>query len=211
MHRRSLVLLTALALGGCANLAMLTQRPPPTLYGLTPKSTFAEDLPELDSRLIIEVPTAAAGLNSARIALKPEPTTIDYYANATWIEVLPLMVQALMIESFDNSGSLDVFSPDAVGVRAEYALRLHIREFQAEYDEGTNQPPLINARMQARLVHVPTRENLGGTSEQELVRASGTPVAEVVRGFDRALGETLKRLVEWTVRRIAEFEAEEGA
>ena len=72
---------------------------PPRLYDLTPKSTFADDLPTVPGRLSVEVPTATAGLNSARIALRPTPTTLEYYAGASWIDVVPVMVQILLDRS----------------------------------------------------------------------------------------------------------------
>ena len=76
----------AFALAGCNGLSI--SGPAPKLYTLTPKSTFGDDLPEMTSRLSVEVPTATAGLNSARIALRPTPTTLEYYAGASWIEVI---------------------------------------------------------------------------------------------------------------------------
>jgi ABC-type transport auxiliary lipoprotein component len=81
-----------------------------------------------------EVPTATAGLNTARIALRPSPTTLDYYADGSWIDVVPVMVQNLLLESFDNTGKLDVIGREAVEMRADYALLTFIREFQADYD-----------------------------------------------------------------------------
>ena len=70
----------------------------------------------MPGRLSVEVPTATAGLNSARIALRPTPTTLEYYAGASWIDV-PVMVQNLS-ESLDNTGKVDVLGREVVGVRA---------------------------------------------------------------------------------------------
>ena len=61
------------------------------------------------------MPTATAGLNSARIALRPTPTTLEYYARASWIDVVPVMVQNLLAESFDNAGKIDVLGRGVVG------------------------------------------------------------------------------------------------
>ena len=142
---------------------------PPRLYELTPKSTFADDLPTVRSRLTVEVPTATAGLNSARIALRPTPTTLEYYAGASWIDVVPVMVQNLVLESLDNTGKIDVLGREVVGVRADLALLIHVREFQAEY-EGAG-PPQVRVRLQARLIRLPRRTSLAATSEEFVVRA----------------------------------------
>ena len=74
-----------LMLGACAAALEFATAEPPRLYELTPKSTFANDLPTVSGRLSVEVPSATAGLNSARIALRPTPTTLEYYAGATHI------------------------------------------------------------------------------------------------------------------------------
>jgi len=194
-----------LPLAACTPFA-ITRRTPPTLYSLTPKTTFADALPDLDLRILVEPPSAASGLNTARIALKPDLTLLDYFANAMWIDVVPIMVQTLMTESLDASGALDVLGPDAIGLRPDYVLKIHIREFQAEYDEGLERPPLVNVRLQARLLGMPRRESLATISAQQFVRAAGTSLDQIVLAFDQALGQVLRRLVQWTMEEIATAE-----
>jgi cholesterol transport system auxiliary component len=199
--RHAAILAGCLAVGGCAAALQLAAPAPPRLYELTPKSTFSDDLPAVDRRLSVEVPTATAGLNSARIALRPTPTTLEYYAGASWIDVVPVMVQNLVLESFDNSGRIDVLGREVVGVRADLALLLHVREFQAEY-EGAG-PPEVRVRLQARLIRLPRRTSLAATSEEFVVRAANTSVPAIVTAFDEAFGKALKRIVEWTLREAA--------
>ena len=194
---RALVMAACLVLGSCAAALELASPDPPRLYELTPESTF-DDLPDVEAKLSLEVPTATAGLNNARIALRPTPTTLEYYAHASWIDVVPVMVQNLLIESFDNAAKIDVLDRGVVGVRTEYALLTHIREFQAEYDAAGT--PKIRVRLQARLVRLPRRVSIGSTSEEFVVPAEDTSMPAIVRAFDQAFGEAAKRLVEWTIR-----------
>jgi cholesterol transport system auxiliary component len=199
--RHAAILAGCLAVGGCAAALQLAAPAPPRLYELTPKSTFSDDLPAVDSRLSVEVPTATAGLNSAGIALRPTPTTLEYYAGASWIDVVPIMVQNLVLESLDNTGRIDVLGREVVGVRADLALLLHVREFQAEY-EGAG-PPEVRVRLQARLIRLPRRTSLASTSEEFVVRAADTSVPGIVMAFDEAFGKALKRVVEWTLKEAA--------
>jgi cholesterol transport system auxiliary component len=198
---RALVIAACLALAGCAAALRLASPDPPRLYELTPKSTFVDGLPEVDARLSVEVPTATAGLNIARIALRPTPTTLEYYAHASWIDVVPVMVQNLLLESLDNAGRIDVLGREVVGVRADYALLTHVREFQAEYDDQG--APKVRVRLQARLVRLPRRTSLAATSEEFVVRAGNTSLPAIVNAFDEAFGKALKRIVEWTVLQAA--------
>ena len=202
---RVLALLACLLLGGCAAALELANRQPPDLYALTPKSTFASDLAQVAAQLSIEVPTATAGLNTARIALQPTPTTLQYYAAASWIDVLPVMVQNLLIESFDNAGTIDVLGREVVGVRADYALLTHIREFQAEY-ASADVAPLVHVRLQARLIRLPRRTSLAATSAEAFVQAQATSVAAIVRAFDEAFGKASRQVVEWTIQELARAE-----
>jgi cholesterol transport system auxiliary component len=201
---RALAVCGCILLGGCAALELATADPP-RLYELTPKSTFGP-LPTVPGRLSVEVPTATAGLNSARIALRPTPTTLEYYAGASWIDVVPVMVQNLLLESLDNTGKIDVLGREVVGVRADLALLTHVREFQAEYD--TAGAPLVRVRLQARLIRLPRRTSVAATSEEFVVRASNTSLPAIVEAFDEASGKALKRIVEWTVIEAATAQGE---
>ena len=202
---RVVALAACLAVGSCAAALELARPDPPRLYALTPKSNFATDLPDVDARISVEVPTATAGLNTARIALQPTSTTLEYYASARWIDVVPVMVQNLLLESLDNAAKLDVLGREVVGVQADYALLTHVREFQAEYSgEG---PPQIQVRLQARLVRLPRRTSIAATSEGFTVDAEDRSLEAIVGAFDEAFGKALRRVVEWTVREVAEAEA----
>jgi cholesterol transport system auxiliary component len=205
--RRTLALSSCLLLGACAALQLATADPP-RLYDLTPKSTFVDGLPTVPGRLSVEVPTATAGLNSARIALRPTPTTLEYYAGARWVDVVPVMIQNLLLESLDNTGRIDVLGREVVGVRADLALLTHVREFQAEYD--TPGAPLVRVRLQARLIRLPRRISVAAISEEFTVRASNTSLPAIVDAFDEAFGKALKRIVEWAVIEAATAQTEAG-
>jgi cholesterol transport system auxiliary component len=205
--RRTLAVSGCLLLGACAALQLATADPP-RLYDLTPKSTFADGLPTVPGRVSVEVPTATAGLNSARIALRPTPTTLEYYAGARWVDVVPVMIQNLLLESLDNTGRIDVLGREVVGVRADLALLTHVREFQAEYD--TPGAPLVRVRLQARLIRLPRRLSVAATSEEFTVRASSTSLPAIVEAFDEAFGKALKRIVEWAVIEAAAAQTEAG-
>ncbi len=203
MRRSFLASFLALPLLPACAALNIAAREPPQLYALTPKTTFDADLPDLDrARLQIEVPTAAAGLNTARIALRPTPTTLQYFAGATWIEVLPMMVQTLLIESFESTGSVEPEASAAIGVRSDWALRLYVREFQAEYlTKGA--PPLVRVRLQPRLLRLPRRTEAGQLDIEATHLAASTALDDIVIAMDEALGTAMRDTVEWTLRSIA--------
>lgn len=194
------ILVLCFSMTACVNPLDFVGGEPPRLFELTPKSTFDENLPAVKARLAVDVPSAAAGLNTARIAVKPTPTQFEYFARAQWVDVVPVMTQTLLLESFNNSERIDVLGRGAYGLRADYGLLVNIREFQAEYSgEG---PPAVQVRLQVRLVEMPRRATIASTSVSGLAELKSKKMGDIVIAFDEAFGRATKDLVAWTLRRV---------
>lgn len=186
----------ALLLAGCTRL-LPGSGPPPSLYQLSPKSTFSERLPRVDWQLTVEVPFASTALNTARIAIQQSPTQIDYYARASWTDRAPLMVQTLMVESFENSRRIVGIGRDAIGLRSDFVLKTELREFQVEaYHPDSGQ---VHVSLDAKLVKMPERTIVAAAEFMEMAAADVDDLNTVIPAFDQALGGLLKRLVEWTL------------
>ncbi len=192
----ALVLPLGLALTACG-LPVPGQGPPPSLYRLTPKSTFSEDLPAVGWQLVLEVPVADAGLSTTRVALQKSPTQLEYYARSSWTDRAPLMVQTLMIESFENSHRIVAVGRESVGLRADFILKSELREFQAEYFGGPL--PSVRIAINAKLVQLPRRTIIGSKSFEAVAPAKADTMNEIINAYDEALGSVLKHLVEWTL------------
>lgn len=210
MNRRTLILGApgALALAGCQSLIPGATRDPPRLYEPTPKSTFDRSLPVVNAQLIIETPQAAAGLQSARIAVKERATTLDYYARSDWTDVTPRLVQTMLLKSFENSGKILAVGREGSGLRSDYILKTEIRHFQAELYEGT--VPTVNVEMNVKLVQMPEREIVSTASYGRKWKAESTEMDAVIEAFDEALGGVMKRVVEWTIREIDRLDRRTG-
>lgn len=194
----------ALLLGGCS-VALPGSGQPPRIYVLTPKSTFDPGLPSVDWQLLIEPPQAAAGISSARIALRRSLIELEYFARAAWTDSAPRMIQTLMIESFENSEKIVSVGRQAIGLRSDFILKTDLREFQAEFMDENGHPlppgsaPNIRIRMNAKLVKMPQRTIAGSRTIEYVIPAPGATMVDIIAGFDEALGKTLKRIVGWTL------------
>ncbi len=197
---RSRMLLPALALAvaGCTGVVLPGQGIPPELFTLSPKSTYSSDLPTAKWQLVVETPVTAESLNTLRIALRHDPLTLEYDKNARWTERAPVMVQTLLIESFENTGKIVAVARKATDLRADYVLKMDLREFQAEYDGAG--PPRAHVRLNAKLVKMPQRTIIAAHMAQQRVRAEGNEMRQIIYAFDGALGSTLKSVVEWSLR-----------
>ena len=191
----------SLAAAGCVNVTP-GGKEPARLFTLSPKSTFAKQLPTTDRHLNVDMPSAGTALNSPKIALRRSAFALDYYARATWVDRAPAMVQTLLVESFDNTRKIVSVTGQPSASRADYSLVTVLREFQAEYDGDG--PPAVRVRIKARLVELPRRTIVAATSAEHVERAKGTDLDSVINAFDEALGRVMRRIVEWTLTALPE-------
>lgn len=207
LNRRAFTALSlgsaAAGLSACAAAPLLFDSPP-ALYTLTPKSTFDEGLPRVDWQLLVEIPVAAAGLDTSRIAIRETPYRLDYFAGVSWTARAPEMIQTLLVESFENTGRIVSVGREAIGLRADYVLKTELREFQAEYlasgDARSGEVPDVRVRLNAKLVRIPERDIVASESFQDLRQPQANRMDDIIESFDRALGEVLKDTVEWALR-----------
>jgi cholesterol transport system auxiliary component len=183
-------------LAGCELLPKVSE--PVQLYTLTPKTTYKKPLPQAEWQLVVEEPTTAAGLNTPRIALSRTPFTLDYYADAAWTDNAPLMVQGLLIESFESTRSIVGVGREAIGLRPDFILRTDLREFGATY-LGDDPVPEIVVRINAKLVQMPERRIVAFTTTERRMKSATPSFDDVLVAFDETLGGVLKDIVIFTL------------
>jgi len=196
LSRRWLSSAAALAVTGCASLLGLGS--PPHLYRVTPKSTYPTNLPHSSAQLLVDVPLAPAGLDTGRIALSRSAVSIDYFADSEWIDRVPLMVQTVLLDSFENSKAITAIDRESVGLRADLILKTDIRHFEALYTSSDGAPEVWVA-ISARLVNPSGRDVVAHASFERREQAKGNDIAQIVGAFDEALGGVMEDIVLWTV------------
>jgi len=196
LSRRFVPSVIVLALAGCSGL--FGGSAPAHLYRVTPKSTYPANLPHRPVQILVDVPLAPAGLDSSRIALSRSAVSIDYFADSEWTDRAPLLVQTALVESFENSGTINAIDRESVGLRADFILKTEIRHFEAVYD-SPNGPPDVWAAINVRLVNPSNRDIVAQSSFERRQQASANDVPNVIAAFDEALGGVMKDIVVWTV------------
>lgn len=204
---RTLVLSTLLtSLSACGLVSLPGSGPAPNLYNLSPKSTFDADLPYVEKQLLVEEPSSARGLDSDRIALRPSPIEIKYFAGVRWADRAPHMVQILLVESFENTGRIIPVGRQSIGLRPDYSLKSDLREFQAEYfQEGS---PKIHVRLNTKLVKMPEARIVASRTFDQIEPASGRDTTAIIQSFDATLGKVMRQSAQWTLREINRIEAQ---
>ena len=122
---------------------------------------------------------------------------VEYYARSSWTDRAPLMIQTLMIESFENSDRIVSVGREGGGLRADFLLKTELRELQAEYYDSDT--PVAHVTINAKIVAMPSRDIVASKSFDRKIQAEADRMDDVVQAFDDALGKVLKNLVEWTI------------
>lgn len=187
----------ALLLVAACDIKLPGNEPPPRLFTLDPKTAFAANLPKADWQLVIETPSAPASLDTARIAVRRTPIELDYYAGVAWMDRVPSMVQALLLAAFESSGKIVAVGRDSAGLRADYMLRVEIRDFEAENGPENPSP---HVRIVAKLIKMPNRQIVAYRSCDEKKAASAATLERVVEAYNDVLGLCLQSIVEWTLK-----------
>ncbi|CUH44637.1 ABC-type transport auxiliary lipoprotein family protein [Ruegeria atlantica] len=205
MIRLFLLVLALGSLGACTGLGTLRQASKPNdLYLLTPKSTFSSSLPRVQKQIVVQEPTATAAVNTDQIAVQPTPLQVQYLPRARWVDRAPLIVQALLVESYENSGKVAAVGRSTVGLRADYVIVPDLREFQGfvvSDVEGTK-TIRVEVRMNIKIIDEFEDKIIASSSFREVVASASDATPDLVKAFDDALGRTMRDAVEWSVRRI---------
>jgi cholesterol transport system auxiliary component len=204
--RAAFIVMSIAGISGCAGLNTLRSVTEPTdLYDLTPKSTYAPDLPTIAAQIENEEPTAASSVNTDRIAIKPNPFQVQYFPQARWVDRAPLLVQTMLVESFENTGKVSAVGRQAIGLSSDFTLLTDLREFQAASSVDPSGPISVIVQLNMKIVQEPLGLIVASRSFVREEVVSSNEILAVVGAFDTALGKTMGQAVDWAVRRISEI------
>ena len=129
------ILMVLFLLTSCLSLKDTT--PAPTLFLINAPYSKDNERKELPYSITIDKPKIVSGLNTDRIALvKDNGRVLDYFAEARWNGRLENIVQDFMIETLENQFRAVSVSDSVIDQKADYKILSHVRDFQAEYEDG---------------------------------------------------------------------------
>jgi cholesterol transport system auxiliary component len=158
----------------------------------------------LRKRLVIDMPTVSESLDTDRIALTRGRTGLDYYAGSIWTDRVPVLLQGLLVEAFENDGHIAEVGRDAGVLTPDYLLETEIRDFDARYTGADEHPPTAVVALLLSLIRMPDRQMIGQTLITDTSSASRNDLDVIVEAFDSAVGKALIRSVAWTLREMGE-------
>ena len=201
MIRRRQVLIVVSCAVPVVGCSVFPSTPTPQIYRLSPEGPEAGDPQHrriLRRQLVIDIPSASESLDTDRIALIRGRTKFDYYANSLWTDRVPVLVQTLLVEAFENDGSITQVGRNTQDLAPEYLLETEVRRFEAVYSGAGDQPPTAVIALALSTVKMPGHRMPARTLLMERSSASSNSVESVVEAFDVALGQILPQCVAWT-------------
>jgi phospholipid/cholesterol/gamma-HCH transport system substrate-binding protein len=177
-------------------------KPMPKLYDLAAPRTFpAADKPP-KNQLVVPEPTALIALDTPRIIIAPGAGESLPVETVQWRDNIPKLLQAKLIESFENANYLAAVARPIDGLTADYQLLIDIRNFQispppagAAGDGAAT--PTAHVEFAAKILG----ENgkiIGSRTFNAMVPARDTGAAGAVAALNAAFSEAAVNLVVWT-------------
>jgi len=150
----------------------------------------------LSGQLTIPEPSAVAMLQTQRFLFDPV-RDVPGFADVMWADSIPKLVQARLIESFENYdiGDAPLRSPE-LG-QSDYQLLIDIRRFRI----ALNDQPTAEIALSARIVDKNGKAVASRLIEQS-ERLDKLEPAAAAAAFNAAFGRIEKDLVGWAVRAL---------
>lgn len=121
---------------------------PTRIIDLTAAHTFAGLQKRPTVQLLVPEPTALAVLDSEKIGLRGTGTSEAAVSEKwQWPDMLPKVVQARIVQSFENAQYLRVIGRAPDGTKSDFQLVMEIRAFQAALTPGGAAEVEIGARL----------------------------------------------------------------
>lgn len=181
-------------LGGCA-LANVASSPAPQFFTLTSAPVAGEAGAAPSASILVDDFSASAAINTARIAYQPNPNELQYFADARWVDLAPLMVRKLTIETLQNSNRFASVAARGAEISGDYVLKGDMRQFAAEGHDGKIE---VRVDFFMRVVSNLHRNVIAAKDFTAVEPVSGSGIAAIVSAYDKALARNLAAITDWT-------------
>jgi phospholipid/cholesterol/gamma-HCH transport system substrate-binding protein len=164
----------------------------PIIYDLTAPRDFPTIKKAPSGQFSIPEPTAALIIDSQKILVRPSDTEGPTYKNAKWSDNIPKLLQARIIQSFENANLLRSVARPMEGLTASHQLVIDIRSFQLSLSAA----PMAEVEFSAKIL----AEN-GRIVDARIFRATAPSVSPdasaAAAALNEAFGKTAVELVVW--------------
>lgn len=181
----------AFAFAGSLLLAGCGGGPTPTTFDLSAPRDFGR-VGGGGGTLSVAEPTTVQTLDSDEIIVKDSAGALSLAGGAKWADRVPKLVQARLIQTFENAGRLASVSRPGERINADAQLITDIRSFNIDTASGA-----AVVEISAKVVGDSTGRIQRARLFTSRVPASAANGGQAAQALDRALSQVLIDIVRW--------------
>jgi cholesterol transport system auxiliary component len=161
-------------------------------------SPVVEGRAATSKQILVPEPTALKALDSDQIVIRLSGSELQYLSKAQWSDRLPRMVQAKLVQAFENTGKVGGVGKPGEGLAIDYQVISEIRSFEISTEGADTAVVEIFAKI--------VNDRNGTVRAQKAFRATagvkGTGNPAFIRALDQAFAAVASEIVGWTLGSI---------
>lgn len=169
-----------------------------------PLDTYDLAVPEISEtksrqsgvQILIAEPQALKALDSESIVVR-SGTSIEYLAGSQWGDRLPKIIQARLVQVFENSGRFGGVGRPGEGLAIDYQVITDIRAFEIRASGGKTAKVEISVKLLNDRNGVVVAARVFETTV-----VAGSSTAGFVPALDKAFSQTASEIVAWVARKV---------
>lgn len=189
----ALALLSAIA-SGCSSVGGASK--PLDTYDLAVPEISETKSSQSGVQILIAEPQALKALDSESIVVR-SGTSIEYLAGSQWGDRLPKIIQARLVQVFENSGRFGGVGRPGEGLAIDYQVITDIRAFEIRASDGKTAKVEISVKLLNDRNGVVVAARVF-----EATVAAGSSTAGFVPALDKAFSQAASEIVAWVARKV---------
>jgi cholesterol transport system auxiliary component len=123
---------------------------------------------------------------------------VAYIAGARWAAPAEVLFDQAAFAAFDHDPDGVRLVPRGAPSATAFVLRADVRNFETRYEAGPHAPPTVLIQVRAALSRQRQQPVVADRVFEAREPAASNRVSAIVAAYDKALGEVLGQLVDWT-------------
>jgi cholesterol transport system auxiliary component len=189
--------LLASVVSGCSGGNGLFSKNPPPAYDLVAARYFHHRVGHPRGQLIVTEPTALAAFEDDKVVVRPQPGETAALDDAQWEDRLPKLIQARLIQSFENANRLRRVGRPEDKLAIDFVLVSNVRRFEISV---ADQSAVVE--ISAKIVRERTGRIMGARVFRAVVPAPATRGKGAVAALNEAFIKVATQVVLWSTRRV---------
>lgn len=180
-------------IGGLEKLTGAGEKKPVMVYDLSAAKEFPALAKTIKQQMVVPDPSSILAFDTQKILIRSAAGTFSSIEDAQWADNLPKLMQARILQSFENAHQIGAVSRPIDQLEGAYRLELGIRNFQISLLPAPTAVVEFSARLLDGKGNVVGARMFDASAPAKSVQAS-----DAVAALDAAFAKATQELVVWT-------------